>query len=251
MDDLITKFFQEDLNEAEEKALGERLLSSVEDALRFGQHAESAYHYYGLPEPRWPGGPSGSGGIKLKHWMWLGVALTGVTLWALWRHFAQPVEALPKASLGSLPVKTAELNHPKTKSPSEIQALKENPGISKDEKSELPGEAEKVRTQSDIRADLSQMKPVLTPVDLTAQPSHSHTNLSVVLRRTSPGKVTLRVLNGEGSQVVLLYDGLLQPGNWSFDWDGKLADGGKPVPGKYKIQVESGSVTQAKSIHIR
>jgi hypothetical protein len=251
MDDLITKFFQEDLTEAEEKVLGERLMSSMEDALRFGQHAETAYHYCGLPEPHWPGGPSASGGIKLKHWMWLGVALTGITLLALWRHFAQPVQVLPEASIGSSTLKMVDLNHLKTKSQSEIQVQKENSGISKDEKSQLPEEAEKVRTQSDVRADLSQMKPVLTPIDLTAQPHRSHTNLSVVLRRTSPGKVTLRVLNGEGTQVVLLYDGLLQPGNWSFDWDGKLADGEKPTPGKYKIQVESGLVTQVKSIHIR
>ena len=57
MDDLIKKFFQEDLSESEEKALSEKLLSSVEDAVRFGQHAEASYHYFGLPEPHWPAVP--------------------------------------------------------------------------------------------------------------------------------------------------------------------------------------------------
>lgn len=251
MDDLITKFFQGDLSEAEEQALSERLSSSVEDALRFGQHAEASYRYYGLPEPRWPGEASAASAIKIKPWMWLGAALTGLALWGLLRHQAHSLPNGLQASMASSPDKTLAMVHSQKNTQKSRQAGEEEPGADQDEASEDLEGKENAVVQPAVSLDAAKLKPVLTPVNLGAQPGKSHTNLSVVLRRTAPGQVTLRVLNPEGIPVVLLYDGLLQPGNWSFDWDGKLPDGRKPDPGKYKIQVTTGKVTKEKNIRLR
>ena len=60
-DDLILKYFRDELTEAEEALLSERLFSSVEDAVRFGQMAQNHYYLCGLPVPHWPGGGPASG----------------------------------------------------------------------------------------------------------------------------------------------------------------------------------------------
>lgn len=81
MADLIEKYFQEDLTETEEKALGDEILSSEETALRLGEKAEEAYKSLGLPEPVWPGsGPYMPGATKSYPWFWVWyfVLITGL-----------------------------------------------------------------------------------------------------------------------------------------------------------------------------
>lgn len=105
-DDLIIKFFREDLTEAEEAALAGRLSSSVEDALRFGKHAETAYLHYGLPEPKWPGGPPPPGFFHKSVWglrLWLPlVLLAGLSAWIAWKYWAGKNRA-PKPRFQRLP----------------------------------------------------------------------------------------------------------------------------------------------------
>lgn len=55
MADLVEKYFQQDLTEAEQEALSGSLLSSDETALKFERMAGEAYARYGLPDlqPHW------------------------------------------------------------------------------------------------------------------------------------------------------------------------------------------------------
>jgi len=83
MADLVEKFFAQDLTEAEERALGEALMASDEQALKFGRLAEEAYARYGLPDPG--AGPSTTGGLtggpSLTTWCLLGLIAAGFLLY--------------------------------------------------------------------------------------------------------------------------------------------------------------------------
>lgn len=55
MSDLLEKFFNEDLSDAEEEAFEKSFLESPEAASRFNVLAEEAYAATGLPAHQWPG----------------------------------------------------------------------------------------------------------------------------------------------------------------------------------------------------
>jgi hypothetical protein len=241
-DDLIIKFFREDLTESEEAALSDRLKVSTEEALRFGQHAEASYRHYGLPEPEWPGNPPkglfGPTGLKLGL-----VLLAGLSGWAGWKYWpgrelklsASVSPALTSTLKASRPLNSSQANKPSEK---EVIPDRLKPESNASASSETQGSNPPVSTE-------------LTPVNVAAQPHHPHTNLEVQVKRAKPGEVTVRVLGPDGSQAVVLYQGMLQPGNWAFDWNGRLANGDAPVAGTYQIQVVSGAVTLSKSVLIR
>ena len=251
-DDLIVKFFREDLTEAEEEALSQRLSSSVEDALRLGQHAEASYRHYGLPEPKWTGGPPPGfypkSGFKFGLWLPV-VLLAGLAAWVGWRYWldkenklSAPVPA-PSASLA--------LSHPSGKKAGHSAARRSQeviPGRLEDKSIQDPKALVAATASSGV---LNNMRPALTPVNAAGQPHHPYSNLEVVVKRTKAGEVTVRVLQPDGSQAVMLYQGSLQPGSWIFDWNGRLADGGAPPSGTYQIQVVSGPVTMNKAVVIQ
>ncbi len=247
-DDLIVKFFREDLTEAEEAALSERLLSSTEDALRFGQHAEAAYHYYGLPEPGEPGkGPAGGTGPWKKRLLVAFLGIAGLAAWA-WRHWStvelhgkvlEPSRTEPRASVSTLPAEDPDaradglLKIPRTPPAPPAPAAERGERVVPTLPTTPPG---------GIPA---------APVNLQTRPHDPHSNLEVVVKRHAPGPVTVCVLRPDGAPAVLLYEGLLAAGIWAFDWNGRLADGSLPAPGTYQIQVESGGVTLRKSVVLR
>ena len=76
-------------------------------------------------------------------------------------------------------------------------------------------------------------------------------NLRVVVTRQAPGPVTVRVMDPTGIEVRRMYEGVLQPGRWVFDWDGRLQNGGAALPGRYKIEVDSDAGNQAREVMIR
>ena len=92
---------------------------------------------------------------------------------------------------------------------------------------------------------------VSTPINLDVQPHANYSNLAVIVKRVEQGSISVRVLNLEGETTALLYEGMLGPGSWVFDWDGNLTNGQKAQPGYYQIQVISGPVTQKKVIQIK
>lgn len=249
-DDLIVKFFREDLTEAEESALSERLSSSVEDALRFGQHAETSYRHYGLPEPRWRGGPPPGFYPKSgpQFGLWLPVVLlAGLSTWGAWKYW-------PRNEYK--PVTSSPAGHSSVSRYGPEKKAKSSPVVSEDRV--IPGrltrEAVSARPSSpntgEVKSPDAFTQPALIPVNAALQPHHPHTNLEVQVHQAKAGQVTVRVVGPGGIQAVMLYQGMLQPGSWAFDWNGRLANGGAPPAGTYQIQVVSGAVTLRKSVTI-
>jgi hypothetical protein len=264
-DDLIIKYFTEDLTEAEEQALSQILLSSAEEAWRFQRHAEAAYLHCGLPEPKRRGGqpPPGfmPGGSVFKPglWLFLGLAAAGFLAWALWRNETTinetvtvsttqaPSSILPAHSTGASILSGHPRGVPAKPSPTQA-VLAPSGGLAKRADPVL---SPPPPTPTLGSAPLPAALPAVTPVDALRQPHRSHSNLEVLVRRATPGQIEVRVLNPDGTQAVLLYQGLLQAGSWIFDWNGHLADGRPADPGTYQIQVESGPITQSKRVVIR
>jgi hypothetical protein len=250
MADLIDKFFQEDLTEAEEKAVSEELLSSEETALRLGEKAERAYLHAGLPEPIWPASnkiiPHLSKTIPLT-WVCFWMILAGMAGIAAWWCFSQK-HALPEPSASLKPSASVEMPRiisrdelSKAASPAHPEGVK-RPSTSLSVPTGTTGKPQKAP------AAVSAFPP---PLNLDEAQGQSYTNLSVVVRRSTPGFLTVRVLNAQGSEVVLLYRGELAEGNWVFEWNGKLVDGRIAGPGVYQIEVQSGPFNQRKAIQIR
>lgn len=251
-DDLIIKFFREDLTETEESALSDRLSSSIEDALRFGQHAEAAYRHYGLPEPAWRGGEPPTGflspsGFKLGLWLPLAF-LAGMSAWGAWKYWpgneTKPPGSVPVVSTWALS-STSKMNGGHTAAPLKKAVIPDQ----LDFHSGLP-----TSQTTEIRQSLATtalVSPALTPLNAMVPTHHPHSNLEVLVKRAKPGEVTVRVLGPDGAQAVMLYQGMLQPGSWAFDWNGRLADGGAPPGGTYQIQVVSGAVTLSKNVVIK
>lgn len=258
-DDLIIKFFREDLSESEESALSDRLSSSIEDALRFGQHAEASYRHYGLPEPKWRGGPPPGFYPKSgpKFGLWLPVVLlAGLSTWGAWKYRqgneGKPSSSVPVASAPALTLSTGmkykhNVSHPEKEvvpapltpeaaQPAGETSLKSGSKITINNSSPLPTRA---------------VLPAFTPMNAAIQAHHPHPNLEVLVKQAKPGAVTVRVLEPNGSQAVMLYQGMLKPGSWIFDWNGRLADGEAPPVGTYQIQIVSGPVTLSKNVVIR
>ena len=250
-DDLVIKFFREDLTEAEESALSERLSASIEEALRFGQHAEASYRHYGLPEPVWRGGPPPGfypkSGPKFGLWLSI-VLLAGLSAWGAWEVWPR-TESKPSASIPT-GASTVLAHTPQKKA-------KPSPVVSKNEvipnRTTREGVTDKPSASdtTEAKSSSASTQPASTPINAALQPHHPHSNLEVLIKRAKPGEVTVRVLEPNGAQAVLLYQGLLQPGSWAFDWNGRLADGEHPPAGTYQIQVVSGAVTMSKPVVIR
>jgi hypothetical protein len=262
-DDLIIKFFTEDLTEAEEQALSDKLASSSEEAVRFGQHAEASYRHYGLPEPQWRGGGPPRGFFPRPGFgpgIWPPMTLLAVFLgWLGWHFLAlsrwRESEPTPQRVASEAPrpqglQDSSEVIPEKIKRPIESLDLPDKPSSPAREEGREK-ESGVISKPEKTLAPLSPLTAVLTPVNVTAQPHHPHSNLEVMVRRSSPGQVTVEVLNPLGTPVVLLYQGLLQPGNWAFDWNGRLGDGSPVPPGIYHIQVQSGSILQSRSVVLR
>jgi hypothetical protein len=251
-DDLVIKFFREDLTETEEQALSDRLTSSEEDALRFGQHAESSYLHYGLPEPQWPGGGPPPGffprsGLPIGFWSILAL-VAGLSVWGFWKwwpgHAVKTPVSLPAVFSPALQPPTG-LKEGRVPNPSQ-QEVAPKPGT-------VPGSLSKAVPPQNPPSQTGLMPGSTTPIplDATVSSRHPHTNLEVLVKRAKAGEVTVRVLKPDGTQAVLLYQGMLQPGSWAFDWNGRLSDGEAPAPGTYQIQVLSGAVTLSKNVVIK
>ncbi len=233
--DLIKKYFQEDLSEAEEKALSEKLLASTEDALRFGEEAHARYARYGLPEPELSkpligfaaSTPSVSAALHLTYLglkvlaALLGLALTGVVAFGLWRAFA-PVSVDSGTQTPDLPAAPLV----------------------------TPAQIHKVHSGTSSMKTL-RVVPVLTPIDLDHPSGKPFSNLSITVHKVAAGAVTVQVTTLEGKSLVPLYRGYLEPGNWGFEWNGQLSNGQAAASGYYQIQLDSGSAAQKKVIQIQ
>src|SRR5665213_37367 len=102
---------------------------------------------------------------------------------------------------------------------------------------------------------ISQSQPAaakLLPVQpQKVEPTVTGEELSVVVGAQAKTLVTVRILNQAGQEVRDLYTGFVQPGQWSFRWDGDLSNGAPATAGQYQIDVQTGALHQTKNIRIK
>lgn len=102
---------------------------------------------------------------------------------------------------------------------------------------------------------ISQSQPAAAKLLLVqpqkVDPTATGEELSVVVLAQEKTLVTLRILDSGGKEVRNLYTGFVQPGHWSFKWDGDLSDGVPAPPGDYQIDVQNGALHQDKDIRIK
>jgi hypothetical protein len=258
MADLIEKFFQEDLSEAEEKALSDELVFSEETALRLGEKAEQAYARLGLPEPIWPDSAGTIPHVTKTipwNWVWFWAVLAGMIGATAWWCFSHK---------GTPPAPSASLTRPSSIEMPRIIPRDDLPKTSvaavtrkKPVQAAVPAGIRKpaLETRQPPLAEPPAVSETFNayppPLNLDESPGRSYSSLSVEVRRSTPGFLTVRVLNAQGSEVVLLYRGDLKAGNWVFEWNGRLVDGRMAAPGSYQIEVQTGSFAQRKAIQIK
>jgi hypothetical protein len=258
MPDLVDKYFAGDLTEAEKQALSDLLLSSDEAALKFEEAAKQAYLRYGLPDPQpqWldhPAPPASGGGSS---WVWSLVALLATVAALGWfgRHILSEL-------LSSGP--SEEVSSPAASTPSAYpipKKIREKPKVSIPVEKPKPALPQNNQAQAVAPAGSAARtgrslafppKPYSIPVNVGLKPAKNYSNLSVVVGQNQLGFLTVRVMDSHGAQVSVLYQGNLGPGNWVFQWDGKLAAGQAALPGYYQIEIRSGSIVQHKTIQIQ
>jgi hypothetical protein len=254
MPDLIDKFFQEDLTDAERTILGEQLSTSDEAARKFGEKAEEAYQAFGLPEPHWNGPdelnrhhPSGS-----MTWVWLGlltVLLFGVLVWRFMISLKSEETPLTTPQENTSLSTTPEIaNSPSAQKKKSIhtsnRALPAN-------QANGPNTLPPTQVITTAPASLPPYLPRFTPVNVDRNPNHAFSTLSISLRLVTPRTVSVQVLNADGVAILPLFNGTLPAGDWAFEWNGLLKDGRLAPPGRYRILVQSGSWSQAKDVLIQ
>jgi hypothetical protein len=271
MSDLVEKYFSEDLTEAERKTLGQELLSSEEAAGKFIEKAGDAYRRFGLPEPHWIG-PE-----ELKHiskpglwrhlWFWILIlGSVGITVYWYRGHnsfTAKYTQPTSKPKQAPILKPTTSVSVPAIK-----KEVKQKPLISRaltvtqtgplqqqrkiDVPTEIPALPELPSNPWDTSAlPLTGISPKFTPVNVDKNPNLAPSSLSVLVNRTTPGFLTVRVLDNQGVEVLPLYRGDLPAGSWAFEWNGLLKDGRLAAPGLYKIEVRAGSWVQIKEVMIQ
>jgi hypothetical protein len=211
MADLIHQFFERELTEAESDALGNQLMLSTDDSLRFEGLLESHYAATGLPLPELPASlqnlPLNPGGLGTALGLKLFVVLIATGLgYAVLKFW--PSAAVP-AKVNLAPVGSISQSQP---------------------------------------AAVAKLLPV-HPQQVGATAVGEE--LSVMVGAQEKTLVTVRILNHEGREVRDLYTGFVQPGHWSFQWDGELSDGVPAPAGDYQIDVQTGDLHQIKDIQIK
>jgi hypothetical protein len=74
--------------------------------------------------------------------------------------------------------------------------------------------------------------------------------LSVVVKRSKPGQVGVRILDATGRELRTLFQGRVEAGSLNFKWDGKLKDGSTAAPGSYSIEVNEDGRLRTKRVRL-
>jgi hypothetical protein len=240
MFELVEKFFKEDLTDLEDQVLSDILLSSEEEALRFGDLGRKAYRRFGLPEPDWKG-PVPNPFRRPSRWgRWLGplvflsgsiaFAATGyhfrhaLTRWPIFEPFAPKPIAAPAPEIITRPTPVSQPSPVARVSPASKSAL-------------LPNAAPVVAR--------------VTPVQKDSAVPAAFSNLSVEVQQSKDDFILVRLLDNHGAEIGVLYQGKLKSGDWVFHWNGKLLNGSPAPSGFYQIEVQSDGFHQSKTIEIQ
>jgi hypothetical protein len=76
-------------------------------------------------------------------------------------------------------------------------------------------------------------------------------SMGVVIRQDKTSLVDIQVKDAKYHEIKGLYTGLLKPGEWRFQWDGRDAAEIPVVPGLYRIVVEKDKNISIKEITIQ
>jgi hypothetical protein len=220
MADLIQEFFERELSETEADSMGKLLGESPDEALRFEGLLEKHYLATGLPFPELPPSlqslpfkPSGWGGVGA--WKFLAVLAAAGVAFVAWKYWPSPSVSLPAVAIPA-PAAIPQVPAPAIANPRPAQAV---------------------------------IPPMIEPQP--AGPMAEGKELSVVIGTQEKTLVTVRILGQGGKEIRDLYTGFVQPGHWSFKWDGELSDGNPAPAGNYQIDVQSGASHQTKDIRIK
>jgi hypothetical protein len=213
MADLIHEFFERELSETESAVLSEQLRLSADESLRFEGLLESHYLATGLPLPELP------------------------------------------ASLQNLPLNPGGLSSALSLKLFAVLIAAMGLGYAVYKFWPSPAVAPEAVLEPVVSVSQSQPSAVITkllPVQPKAvSPTETGEELSVVVGAQEKTLVTVRILNQQGREVRDLYTGFVQPGHWSFQWDGDLSAGVPAPAGDYQIDVQSGALHQTKDRQIK
>lgn len=235
MADLMKEFFRRDLTDNEEQSLADLLAASPRHSMRFAELARRAYRKTGLPDE----GGSGNGPFgplkPMLPFVWRGLLLMvtiGLTLYL----FLETLHLL-QAPAASVPVPVIRAAAHKGTVPTTLQTH--------------PGRQPERTAASSLHLPLSSpaAKPsMIQPV--AYDPAMRYEGLNIMVEQKKPGLVTVRALDASQREVRLLFVGMLKPGKWDFQWDGKLENGTPAGPGAYSIEVQSNGQAQTREIII-
>lgn len=228
MNELVKNYFEGGLSQADTAALGSLLENDPAAAEAFAERALHEYQATGLPEPRWEERRAFK---KPGFWKWpLGLLLAAGAAWAFW-----PEGGIERPSL-------------------ELQSgsfSRSSYAIPSDETAERP------RRQQPAAASLPPLSDTVPRIVAARQLSDASpatrkgNMLGVVVRQPARGDVSVTVLNASGRELRRLYAGQLEKGEWRFEWDGRLDDGGAAPSGSYGIAVSRGGRQQVKQVTLR
>jgi hypothetical protein len=213
MEDLIKAFFERDLSPMEEQRLDSLLESSPQDAFRLLETAKTLYSQTRLPDPANQSGDVGfstSAFGSKLFWSLLAGCAIAGALW--WTHRPSPSASF---SAPGAPV-SVFLKTPKPA----FKALK--------------------HTATALTA--TQPRAYV--------PGQKYDGLSIIVHQSSPGLVTVRILDPQADEIRLLFANLLDAGEWTFKWDGHQQDGQLAPAGAYEVEIQSGSTVLRKEIDI-
>jgi hypothetical protein len=238
MNDLIQKYFQSELTEAEEKALAERLASSIEASERFATEAKRAYLSFGLPHPGGPGI-----GAKLSHSPWakiLSVAVVAGSV-AVAHWWPKPPAPVLKVVSQAAIATPAGVGTPVPSPPAPKTEAVAAP---------VPQETLPPRPEAALPALPAPGNEKYEIRPQPAGPLPGFNNLQVVVDQVQSGPVTVRILGPDGTEVRRLYSGILGAGRWAFTWDGVLAPHQAARRGVYRIEVMGEGTSMSKEVAI-
>ena len=213
MSELAKKFFEADLNNAEDLALEAELEHSPEAADAFAEAALAHYASLGLPEPNW----NRRGLQHLKKAAWPLALLFGAgLLYSMW----------PKGS------------HEAWFEETRLDLKRVEAAAGQEETKESPY---KERAAEIRKEEAAKALPQVADEGLA-----SGTFVSVVVKQKRVGEAEVWVEDSEGRKAAQIFDGELAQGEHRFSWDGHL-DGGKTAPlGHYVMLVKRGENVMRK-----
>jgi flagellar hook assembly protein FlgD len=118
-------------------------------------------------------------------------------------------------------------------------------------KTEYPLPSPQVQALPVPRPIHSGVKTPASSRSLSSEPVQNGQELSVVLDVPRKALVTVRILDAEGREIRNLHAGFVDPGRWTFQWDGLLENGVPASTGFYRIDVQSGTTHLSKHIQIK